>query len=132
MRRLRVCNILLTVFISIGFILLGVFCFSSSYLRLFECLRDLWLSLRFYIGTIFNPNNNVIPTINNYSEVLEWNLILAEDWEGFKTQVSDYFSLLFSGENFKAYGVLLGKILGGIFYSYTYYCRDSFTNEKAV
>ncbi len=115
MRRLRVCNILLTVLISIGFILLGVFCFSSSYLRLFESLRDLWLSLRFYIGSIFNPENNVIPTVNNYSEVLEWNLILAEDWEGFKTQVSDYFSLLFSGENFKAYGVLLGKILGGVF-----------------
>ena len=114
MRKLRVCNILLTVFISIGFILLGIFVFSSSYLRLWESLKDLWVSIRFYFGCIFNPYDNVIPTVNNYSEVLKWNLFLAEDWEGFKVQVGNYFSLLFNGDNFQAYFVLVGEILVGI------------------
>ena len=114
MRKLRVCNILLTAFISIGFLLLGIFVFSSSYLRLWEGLKDLRVSIRFYFGCIFNPYDNVIPTVNNYSEVLKWNLFLAEDWEGFKVQVGNYFSLLFNGDNFQAYFVLVGEILVGI------------------
>jgi len=111
MKRLRVFNITLTVLLSLSFILLGVFHFGSSYLRLFESLGDLWESVRYFFVRIFGLNIHVEPTVNNYSEVLNWNIFLAEDFEAFKTQAADYFSLLFSGENFSGYMVLIGDIL---------------------
>lgn len=111
MKRLRVFNITLTVLLSLSFILLGVFHFGSSYLRLFESLGDLWESVRYFFVRIFGLNIHVEPTVNNYSEVLNWNIFLAEDFEAFKTQAADYFSLLFSGENFAGYMALIGDIL---------------------
>lgn len=111
MKRLRVFNITLTVLLSLSFILLGVFHFGSSYLRLFESLGDLWKSVRYFFVRILGLNIHVEPTVNNYSEVLNWNIFLAEDFEAFKTQAADYFSLLFNGENFAGYMVLIGDIL---------------------
>ncbi len=111
MKRLRVFNITLTVLLSLSFILLGVFHFGSSYLRLFESLGDLWESVRYFFVKIFGLNIHVEPTVNNYSEVLNWNIFLAEDFDAFKTQAADYFSLLFSGENFAGYMALIGDIL---------------------
>lgn len=111
MKRLRVFNITLTVLLSLSFILLGVFHFGSSYLRLFESLGDLWESVRYFFVRILGLNIHVEPTVNNYSEVLNWNIFLAEDFEAFKTQAADYFSLLFSGENFSGYMALIGDIL---------------------
>ncbi|MBR2871109.1 MAG: hypothetical protein IKB98_07035, partial [Clostridia bacterium] len=111
MKRLRVFNITLAVLLSLSFILLGVFHFGSSYLRLFESLGDLWESVRYFFVKILGLNIHVEPTVNNYSEVLNWNIFLAEDFEAFKTQAADYFSLLFSGENFSGYMALIGDIL---------------------
>lgn len=74
MKRLRVFNITLTVLLSLSFILLGVFHFGSSYLRLFESLGDLWESVRYFFVKIFGLNIHVEPTVNNYSEVLNWNI----------------------------------------------------------
>ena len=111
MRRLRVFNITLTVLLSLWFILAGVFHFSSSYLRLFESLSDLWQSIRYFFSMIFGLNNNVIPTVNNYSEILKWDIFLPENFEAFKAQSSAYFSLLFSKENLVAYGSLIASIL---------------------
>ena len=111
MKRLRVFNITLAVLLSLSFILLGVFQFGSSYLRLFESLGDLWESVRYFFVKIFGLTIHVEPTVNNYSEVLNWNIFLAEDFEAFKTQAADYFSLLFNGENFAGYMALIGDIL---------------------
>ncbi len=111
MKRLRVFNITLTVLLSLLFIAFGIFHFSSSYLRLFESLGDLWQSIRYFVCRIFGLNYNVIPTVNNYSQVLKWDIFLAEDFEGFKAQASSYFSLLFSKENLVAYGSLIVDIL---------------------
>ena len=111
MRRLRVFNITLTVLLSLWFILAGVFHFSSSYLRLFESLSDLWQSIRYFFSMIFGLNNNVIPTVNNYSEILKWDIFLPENFEAFKAQASAYFSLLISKENLVAYGSLIANIL---------------------
>ncbi len=111
MKRLRVFNITLTVLLSLFFILLGIFHFSSSYLRLFESLCDLWQSIRYFVCRIFGLNYNVIPIVNNYSEILKWDIFLPEDFEAFKAQASSYFSLLFSKENLVAYGSLIVDIL---------------------
>lgn len=114
MKRLRVFNITLTVLLSLVFILLGIFHFSSSYLRLLESLHDLLKSIIYFFSRIFGLNNDVIPTVNNYSKILEWNLFLPEDFEAFKAQASSYFSLLVSKENLAKYGVLIADNLVNI------------------
>ena len=86
MKRLRVFNITLTVLLSLLFIMLGIFHFGSSYLRLFESLGDLWQSIKYFFCMIFGLNNDVIPTVNNYSEILKWDIFLPEDFEVFKAQ----------------------------------------------
>ena len=111
MKRLRVFNITLTVLLSLLFIMLGIFHFGSSYLRLFESLGDLWQSIRYFFSMIFGLNNNVIPTVNDYSRILKWDIFLPEDFEAFKAQASSYVSLLFSKENLAAYGSLIADIL---------------------
>ena len=110
MKKLRVFNILLTIALSLYFIYLGIFHFGSSYMRLFESFGDLWLSIKFFFARVLGQPSDIIPTVNEYSGVLEWNILLAEDFEAFKVQVAEYFSTLVSKENLVAYGQLLGRI----------------------
>ena len=103
MRVLKVFNIILTVLLSIAFVLLGIFVFNDSYERLFEAVKDLWASIRYYLYFVFDIGKYVEPTVNNYSTVLEWDINIAEDFEKFKVQVSEYFSLLINEENLLGY-----------------------------
>ena len=112
MRRLRTFNIILTVMLSICFVLLGVFVFSKSYLRLFESFVDLWNSIKFYFLELFAIKHDTIPTVEGYSNIMNWSIPFAEDFEGFKQQSSSYFSLLFDGENFKNYWLFIGDKCG--------------------
>ncbi len=111
MKRLRVFNIALTVLLSLCFILLGVFCFNTSYLRLLESLGDLWQSVKFYGSKIFGFEYNGVPSVTEFSEVMKWNIFLPEDLSAFKEQAGSYFKLLFSAENLSAYGKFMGEIL---------------------
>ena len=110
MKRLRVFNIALTVLLSLCFILLGVFCFNTSYLRLLESLGDLWQSVKFYGSKIFGFEYNGVPSVTEFSEVMKWNIFLPEDLSAFKEQAGSYFKLLFSAENLSAYGKFMGEI----------------------
>ncbi len=103
MRVLKVFNIILTVLLSIAFVLLGIFVFNDSHERLFEAVKDLWASIRYYLYFVFDIGKYVEPTVNNYSTVLEWDINIAEDFEKFKVQVSEYFSLLINEENLLGY-----------------------------
>ena len=103
MRRSQTINIVLSVVLTALFIILGVFCFYTSYLRFGESMVDLWQSMKFYFYEIFGIEHITIPTVENYSEVLEWNIFLPSDFESFKTTASQYFTLLFTKENFISY-----------------------------
>ncbi len=111
MKRLKVFNITLSIALSLYFILLGVFCFNTSYLRLLESLGDLWQSVKFYGSKIFGFTYTSVPSVTEFSEVMKWNIFLPEDFDAFKVQAGSYFSLLFSGENLSAYGFFLGEFL---------------------
>ena len=111
MKRLRVFNIALTVLLSLCFILLGVFCFNTSYLRLLESLGDLWQSVKFYGSKIFGFEYNGVPSVTEFSEVMKWNIFLPEDLSAFKEQAGSYFKLLFSAENLSSYGKFVGELL---------------------
>lgn len=112
MKKVRVFSLTLTVILSLWFILLGIFRFSSSYLRLWETIGDLWRSLVFYFDMLFGLEHNVNPTINTHSKIMEWNLILPEDFQSFKVQASAYFKLLFNKENFLNYWGKIANVLG--------------------
>lgn len=104
-------NIVITAIIFTGMALLGVFVFSDSYLRLWESLRDLGNSAAYYFCRLFGTDNNIIPTINEYSEVFSWGTVLPEDIGEFKENMSNYFALLFDAENFAGWGESVAAFL---------------------
>lgn len=105
----KAINIITTVIISVGLVLLGVFVFSSSYVRLIEGFRDFGLSVGYYFCELFDIEHGITPTVNGISEVAAPSLSLPSDWSGFKEGAKDYFTLLFDKDNFLGW---LGHIAG--------------------
>jgi hypothetical protein len=97
-------NIIITAAISVVMVLLGVFVFSDSYLRLWESFCDLGNSAAYYFCELFGIKHSITATVNGYSEVFSWGTVLPEDFNDFKECAADYFLLLFDAENFAAWG----------------------------
>ncbi len=131
--KLKRVNITLTVLISISLILMGIFVFRSSYLRLIETLRDFGTSVKYFFLTLFEVENPTAVTVVERSKVmffaskntsalsaagsgesLSGHFLLPNDFAAFKLRLGQYFSLLFSGENFLGYFNSVGKVLGDI------------------
>jgi len=93
-------NIATTVLISVGLILLGVFVFHGSYIRLIEGFRDFGLSAGYYFCEVFGIDHGITPTVNGISEVASPSVSLPSDWNGFKNGAKSYFALLFNKDNF--------------------------------
>lgn len=93
-------NIALTVALTIAFILFGVLVFGVAYQRVFEALIDLYGGFKYYLCVLFGLPTNDLPSVTDYSKVMEWTVILPSDFEGFKVNTTAYFSMLFSKENF--------------------------------
>lgn len=107
-------NIVITILLTVCFVLLGVFVFDFSYLRIGESFFDLWQSIKFYVCEVFGITHNIVPTVTEYSNVLQWQTLIAPDWEAFKTDATAYFTLMFSGENFVAYGNSVASTIGNL------------------
>ena len=56
----RALNITFTVLLTIGFILLGVFVFATSYIRFWHGLTDFGLSFGYYFCVIFGIPHNIM------------------------------------------------------------------------
>lgn len=114
MSKRKAFNIFVTAAITIGFILLGAFVFRQSYLRVFEGLCDLWLSVKYYFCELFGIKHGISPTVTDYSDAFGSTIPnpLPSDFESFKASAADYFALLFSGENFRAWGTATATWLG--------------------
>ena len=100
MNRRRTFNICLTVVITAAFILLGAFVFGDSYLRFGETAKDFGLSVGYYFCTLFGLDHDIVPSVTEYSSVMDWSILLPSDFEGFTSQATSFFSLLVDGENF--------------------------------
>lgn len=100
MRLQKRLNIALTVALTIAFILFGVLVFGVAYQRVFETLIDLYGGFKYYLCVLFGLPTNDLPSVTDYSKVMEWTVILPSDFEGFKVNTTAYFSMLFSKENF--------------------------------
>lgn len=96
----RRLNIGLTIVLTTVFILLGVFVFRLSYYRSFEALIDLYGSFKYYFCVLFGLETDGIPSVTDYSKIIDSVTILPSDVEGFKSNAGTYFTILISKENF--------------------------------
>ena len=111
MNRRRVFNICLSVLITAAFALLAVFVFSDSYLRFGEAVKDFGLSVGYYFCTLFGIEHNIVPSVTEYSSVMDWSIFLPSDFEGFTSQSKSFFALLIDGENFASYWSKVGDVM---------------------
>ena len=111
MNRRRVFNICLSVLITASFAMLAVFLFSDSYLRFGEAVKDFGLSVGYYFCTLFGLEYNIVPSVTEYSSVMDWGILLPSDLEGFTSQSESFFALLIDGENFAAYWSKVGDVM---------------------
>ncbi len=95
--------IVFSLLLSVGFILLGIFVFSQSYVRFWETLCDFGSSAKFYFFEIFGIEHETKATVENFSEVMKIELFMPENWEMFKEYLRDYASFFFNGRNLRAY-----------------------------
>ena len=107
----RAVNITVSVFVSFAFVLLGVFVFSSSYLRFWETMTEFGQSIAFYFCEIFGIEHNIVPSVNAPSHVVGNMIKLPDNLDGFKENTQSYLSLLFSGQNFVGWwGTVTGTL----------------------
>ena len=110
MKKVNVLYTVLTATLTVGFILLGVFVFGSSYLRFIETVKDMCSSVMFYVSTLFYIPSDVVPTVNNYSEIFSFGGYLPDSPEKVREFFGTFFRLFTDKENFMlwASGVLKG------------------------
>ena len=92
-------NIATVVIITVTTVILGAFVFGSSYLRLWEALRDFGLSVAYYFSLIFTGESNIAPTANGFSNVLKASGYLPTTAEEYKQQIAKFFTAFISRDN---------------------------------
>ena len=107
----KVLNILFTVALTAVLIFLGAFVFRSSYVRLWQGIKDFGLSVGFYFCSMFKIQNGIVPTVSTIPEVQTPQVTLPTDIDGFKDNTVSYFSLLFNGDNFRNWLVHISGII---------------------
>ena len=108
----RRLNIGLTIALTVAFILLDVFAFRLSYCRSFEALIDLYGSFKYYFCVLFGFETNGLPSVTDYSKIIDSVTILPSDVEGFKSNAVAYFRTLVSKENFLSWLGATGQKAG--------------------
>ena len=111
-RMRKVLNLALTIFLTISFALIGAFVLRSSYLRLWEALKDLWSSFGYYFNRITGNGNIDAPSVIDYSEILNFESILPDNFDIFLNKAQAYFALLISADNLSGWFVHTLKGLG--------------------
>ena len=92
-------NIATVVIITVTTVILGAFVFRSSYLRLWEALRDFGLSVAYYFSLIFKGESNITPTVNGFSNIFKASGYLPTTAEEYKQQIAKFFTAFVSKEN---------------------------------
>lgn len=103
-------NIVVTIVISAIFLGLTAI-FWQSYVRFGEACRDFGLSVAYYFCELIGIDYSFTPTVTEYSGVLQWEILLPDDWNGFTASAKEYFALLINGENFAGYWAKVGDVM---------------------
>ena len=104
-------HISVTVILSLIFLALTAV-FWQSYARFGEACKDFGLSVAYYFCELFGADYSFTPTVTKYSGVLQWEIVLPADLNGFTASAKEYFALLISGENFAGYWAKVGDEIG--------------------
>ena len=103
-------NIVVTIVISAIFLELTAI-FWQSYVRFAESCRDFGLSVAYYFCELIGIDYSFTPTVTEYSGVLQGEILLPSDWDGFTISAKQYFALLIDGENFAGYWSAVGNVM---------------------
>ena len=93
-------NIATVVIITVTTVVLGAVVSRSSYLRLWETLRDFGLSVAYYFSLIFKGESDITPTVNAFSNIFKASGYLPTTAEEYKQQIAKFFTTFVSKENF--------------------------------
>lgn len=112
MRNFRWLNVILSTAVTVSSVLLAIFVFNLSYLRLAETLTNLIEALKYYFSQLFGWECET-PQLVRFSDVLHWK-ILPEDFDVFKVRAVVYLEMLFSDNLFQyvsqtGYNIALGS-----------------------
>lgn len=110
MRR-RIIYISVTAVIFVGLVLLGVFVFGNSYLRLFEGFKDFGTSIAFYFTQLFGIEADITPTVTKYSGIIPDNPKIPSTPTEAGISAKEYFDVFFSHYNFRAWGMYTAHFL---------------------
>ena len=103
-------HISVTALLSLAFLALGAV-FWQSYVRFWETCQDFGLSVAYYFCELFGIDYSFTPTVTEYSGVMQWEILLPSDFDGFAASAKEYFVLLIDGENFTGYWSAVSDIM---------------------
>ena len=72
-------NIVTVVIVTVTTVILGAFVFRSSYLRLWETIKDFGFSVAYYFSLIFKGESDITPTVNGFLKCFQSERLFADD-----------------------------------------------------
>lgn len=96
-------HIIVSAVVSAGIVALGAVVFRESWLRAWEAVLDLLRSLGFYFCELFALQHTIVPTVTEKSKIFLLEFRFADNASDFFSDAGAYFSLLFSGGNFRGF-----------------------------
>ena len=106
----KIFNVSIIVTVTVTTVVLGAVVFRSSYLRLWETLRDFGLSVAYYCSLIFKDESNITPTVNAFSNIFEASGYLPTTAEEYKQQIAKFFTAFISRDNLFSWLACLNDI----------------------
>lgn len=107
----------ISIFITLGFIALGIFVFPNAICRLLEALRDFFLSIAYYFCNIVGEADAITPTVNEYpswqfvESIFSPLTLLPFTWEEFQVWWKEYWIRWATWEMVEDYFVFLADVL---------------------
>ena len=100
---MRKLHIIVSAVVSAGLVALGAVVFRESWLRAWEAILDLLRSLGFYFCELFALQHTIVPTVTEKSKIFLLEFRFADNASDFFSDAGAYFTLLFSGGNFRGF-----------------------------
>ena len=100
---MRKLHIIVSAVVSAGIVALGAVVFRESWLRAWEAILDLLRSLGFYFCELFALQHTIVPTVTEKSKIYLLEFRFADNASDFFSDAGAYFTLLFSGGNFRGF-----------------------------
>lgn len=100
---MRNLHIIVSAVVSAGILALGAVVFRENWQRAWEAILDLLRSLGFYFCELFALQHTIVPTVTEKSKIFWLEFRFADNASDFFSDAGAYFSLLFSGGNFRGF-----------------------------